>query len=239
MRASIIALFREDVPRYISRQVARDLARRGPSAKTILDNLRLSVWDRLVPSAERALNSVSREVSRLAMQSVGVGDEDARAARAREDARAWATDRASEMVGLHRRDDGEIVLDRRPDMSIAATTAVMLHKTVSEAIEKQWPETLVRANLSEEYALSDGRAGLISNTEIGIAAGVAAALAYKASGVVIGNRWITKRDNRVEVHCRNNEAAGVLPLNKAFPSGHILPPAHPRCRCKIAPVVEQ
>lgn len=226
------------MPRYISRQVARDIARRGPSAKTILDNLRLSVWDRLVPSAERALNSVAREVSRLAMQGVGVGDEDARAARAREDARAWATDRASEMVGLHRRDDSEIVLDRQPDMSIAATTTVMLHKVVSEAIEKQWPETLVRAKLSDEYALSEDRAGLISKTEIGIAAGAVAALAYKASGVVIGKRWVTKRDNRVEVHCRENEAAGAIPLGQRFPSGHLMPLAHPRCRCKIAPVVE-
>ena len=226
------------MPRYISRQVARDLARRGPSAKTILDNLRLSVWDRLVPSAERALNSVAREVARLAMQGVGVGDEDSRSARARENAREWATDRASEMVGLHRRDDNEIVLDRQPDMSIAATTAVMLHKTVNEAIEKQWPETLVRARLADEYALSEDRADLISKTEVGIAAGIIASIAYKASGIVIGKRWVTKNDNRVEIHCRTNEEAGIIPLGQRFPSGHLTPMAHPRCRCKIAPVIE-
>jgi hypothetical protein len=29
----------------------------------------------------------------------------------------------------------------------------------------------------------------------------------------------------------------VVPLGKGFPTGHLHPPAHPNCRCAIAPVI--
>ncbi len=37
--------------------------------------------------------------------------------------------------------------------------------------------------------------------------------------------------------CEENGNAGVIPINKPFPSGDMRPPAHPNCRCALAPVM--
>ena len=46
--------------------------------------------------------------------------------------------------------------------------------------------------------------------------------------------WITVGDNRVSQMDQDNEAAGVLPIDAKFPSGHTEPPSHPRCRCSVS-----
>ena len=46
--------------------------------------------------------------------------------------------------------------------------------------------------------------------------------------------WHTTGDSRVSDECQANEASGVLPIGKAFPSGEMRTPAHPSCRCSIA-----
>ena len=37
--------------------------------------------------------------------------------------------------------------------------------------------------------------------------------------------------------CQANGDAGAIPLDQAFPSGDMRPPAHPNCRCALAPVM--
>jgi hypothetical protein len=39
--------------------------------------------------------------------------------------------------------------------------------------------------------------------------------------------------------CTGNEAAGVIPMDKPFPSGHMRPPFHPNCVCALAPVMKK
>jgi len=37
--------------------------------------------------------------------------------------------------------------------------------------------------------------------------------------------------------CEENGNAGVIPIDKPFPSGDMRPPFHPNCRCALAPVM--
>jgi hypothetical protein len=46
--------------------------------------------------------------------------------------------------------------------------------------------------------------------------------------------WVTQSDDRVSDVCAGNEAAGVIPIAQAFPSGHQHTPGHPNCRCTVA-----
>lgn len=46
-------------------------------------------------------------------------------------------------------------------------------------------------------------------------------------------RWITAGDVRVDVICTTNAAEAAIKRNELFPSGHMYPPAHSRCRCVI------
>lgn len=43
--------------------------------------------------------------------------------------------------------------------------------------------------------------------------------------------WLTAGDDRVDAHCRANEAAGWIPLDQPFPSGHQRAQGHQACRC--------
>lgn len=52
---------------------------------------------------------------------------------------------------------------------------------------------------------------------------------------VTGKEWIEIAPE--DEDCVGNAAAGVIPINEDFPSGHARPPAHPRCVCALAPVM--
>lgn len=46
--------------------------------------------------------------------------------------------------------------------------------------------------------------------------------------------WITAGDRRVDPICQDHEAQGPIPLHEAFIHGHMISPAHTRCRCSMA-----
>lgn len=55
-----------------------------------------------------------------------------------------------------------------------------------------------------------------------------------------GRQWLTARDERVDGGdpsgpCVQNEAAGVVAIDRPFPSGVYYPPQHPLCRCTVVP----
>ena len=55
----------------------------------------------------------------------------------------------------------------------------------------------------------------------------------KAMGVT-GKQWVTHDPCEI---CEANEDEGVVPIDHVFSSGHERPPAHPNCRCALAPVM--
>jgi hypothetical protein len=84
--------------------------------------------------------------------------------------------------------------------------------------------------------MSRDRSELIAVTEIGDAYSEGQLLvgdAMQLRGITTQKRWLTAGDDAVEAECESNEAAGWIPIDDAFPSGHERPLAHPRCRCAL------
>jgi len=50
---------------------------------------------------------------------------------------------------------------------------------------------------------------------------------------MLEKEWIDAGDERVCPFCFSNTAQGRVPITESFPSGHLKPPTHPRCRCYV------
>lgn len=78
------------------------------------------------------------------------------------------------------------------------------------------------------------RAHMIAVTEMSRAVSAATLDSYRERGVK-ATEWFTAEDDRVCVICDGNAAAGAVGLGYLYPSGDVMPPAHPNCRCSLAP----
>ncbi|HXW35772.1 MAG TPA: DivIVA domain-containing protein [Acidimicrobiales bacterium] len=67
-----------------------------------------------------------------------------------------------------------------------------------------------------------------------VAAFSAATMAAASDGVSM--RWVVDDDGVECPDCDDNALAGSVALGEKFPTGHAHPPAHPGCRCIVAPV---
>jgi hypothetical protein len=48
-------------------------------------------------------------------------------------------------------------------------------------------------------------------------------------------RWVVDDIDGPCPDCDDNALAGPTPLGQPFPTGQVAPPAHPGCRCVLAP----
>lgn len=100
------------------------------------------------------------------------------------------------------------------------------------------PPDLQKKILDREYnRLLNERKKTIAQTE----GRKATSEARRAEAEERGNKykaWSTSNDDRVSDICAGNEAAGIIPINEAFPSGHMQTPGHPNCRCTIVYLTE-
>jgi hypothetical protein len=82
----------------------------------------------------------------------------------------------------------------------------------------------------------DSRAHLIAVTESGqayVEGNLIVGRDLAAAGLPMEKKWLTVGDNRVSQGCQENEAAGWIPLDELFPSGHDAPLRFPGCRCDV------
>ncbi len=78
------------------------------------------------------------------------------------------------------------------------------------------------------------RATLVATTEVGNAyseGNLIVSQGLEEAGIDQEKSWLTVGDSRVSDLCASNQARGWIPVNQAFPSGHMRPLAHPACRC--------
>lgn len=158
-------------------------------------------------------------------------------------ATAYAADRAAELVGRRRDELGRLVPNPNAEWEITEPTRDFLRGSVTDAIEGGWSNDKLAGAIADSYAFSEERAMTIARTETQMAANAGAVEGYRASGVVARKQWVTAEDDLVEEECLDNAAAGdggdgILDLDEDYPSGDDAPPAHPNCRCVIAPVVD-
>ena len=132
----------------------------------------------------------------------------------------WAQQRAAELV-----------------TQIEENTRDMLRDTIEQALDEGLSAADVADLIAESAGFSDYRSEMIARTEILRANNQGNLRGYKDAGVE-KKEWLTAGDDLVSEECDENEAAGPIGLDEAFPSGDDAPPLHPNCRCSIAPVIE-
>jgi SPP1 gp7 family putative phage head morphogenesis protein len=111
-------------------------------------------------------------------------------------------------------------------------TKSRLAKIISDGIDnKRGVEGLARDIRKEFEDMSKTRARMISLTETNNALSEGSLQRMKDMGVD-GKEWIPIRPCQI---CADNAAAGVIPIDQPFPSGHMRTPAHPNCVCTTAP----
>ncbi len=114
-------------------------------------------------------------------------------------------------------------------------SANRLAQIVSSGIKNKRGIRGLVSDIRKEFPdMTTERARLIAHNETADALSKASLDRMEAMGVD-GKEWITAGDDRVCEICSGNEAAGVIPIGKAFPSGHMRPPGCEDCRCVLAP----
>lgn len=114
---------------------------------------------------------------------------------------------------------------------ISATSIRGIRDQIAEGIANGEGHYQLRSRVLGYYERqAEWRAGLAAQYESGTAyEAVRDALAVNQG--FTRHRWIDSGDADVCDICRGNTAAGWLPVDQAFPSGHRFPLAHPNCRC--------
>jgi len=116
-------------------------------------------------------------------------------------------------------------------------SANRLAQIVSDGIKNKRGIGGLASDIRKEfYDMTTERARLIAQNETADALSQASLDRMKDMGIQ-GKEWVTCGDDRVCEICLSNEAVGVIPTDKAFPSGHIHPPGCENCRCALAPAI--
>jgi hypothetical protein len=152
----------------------------------------------------------------------------------------FASERAAELVGMKYDADGELVPNPNAEWAISDTTRDKIKRIVVEAFEGETKIGDVAAKIQEALKVdeagifSDARAKTIANTEVANSQAGGNWEVWKRSGLVKSVRWQTSNLEPCD-ECEDNKNVEV-DFGEAFPSGDILPPAHPNCRCVLVAV---
>jgi SPP1 gp7 family putative phage head morphogenesis protein len=123
--------------------------------------------------------------------------------------------------------------------NIQETTRAQVRQAVAAWVDNGDPlETLIR---ELEPTFGRARAELIASTEVTKASAEGTTAAYQESGVIDKMQWRTARDELVCPICgalNGVQAALGQPFENPQNGRSYMPPAHPRCRCWIVPVVD-
>ena len=113
-------------------------------------------------------------------------------------------------------------------------TANRMRTVISNAIkEKRGIDGLARDIRKQFNDMSRVRSQTVARTETCDALENSFMDRAKDLGVT-GKEWIVTDPCPI---CEANGNAGIIPINDLFPSGDLRPPAHPNCRCTLAPVI--
>jgi SPP1 gp7 family putative phage head morphogenesis protein len=212
----------------------------------VMAEIDFSVFNQLPSKVQDALEEMFSNAGSTALSHVGVAVAANKGApelnpgafnQVNKAAVAYAEKRSAEMVGM-KYVDGKLVPNPNAKWQIADTTRDGIRSSVADVVAGRLPSTELADTLRSAYDFSHERAEMIARTEIHKANGEGALSGYRASGVVEQKVWLTSGDDDVSEECGENEDEGPIPIDEEFPSGDLAEPAHPNCRCTIAPYVE-
>ena len=200
-----------------------------------LDELGFDDWAMLFDDAAECLEEIAREGAYNSLRELNVSSEDI-TRMVDHDAQEWARERAAELVG--KRWDGEKFIENpNPRWAITESTREILRGTVSKAVDEGWSPQRLSAAIRDDEQFWKRRADMISRTELQFAHQNGNLIGWKNSGVVKGKQSFCTAETCPV--CEMNGAAGIIPLDEAFPSGDDAPPYHPNCVCTLLPALEE
>lgn len=147
----------------------------------------------------------------------------------------YADERGAEMVGM-KWVDGVLVENPDAKWTITDETRKGIQDLLGEAIDDGWTLDQFSEELADAYAFSPQRADMIARTETRLADSRGQVEGWKASGVVAQKVWLISNDGCCD-DCQDNSDEGPIDIDDDFPSGDDSPPAHPNCKCVVAPIV--
>lgn len=123
----------------------------------------------------------------------------------------------------------------RAVQAVAETTRQHIRDLVGQAAHEGWSVTELAQQIRTHGAMvSESRARLIARTESATAYNKGSLLAYQESGVVSGVEWLSAGESCPICDALNGQ---VVNLGSGFTDSIAHPPAHPGCRCALAPVL--
>jgi hypothetical protein len=127
----------------------------------------------------------------------------------------------------------------RDGLKLDTNRAKQLDKYEKELIESGMAESKISDLLDKrKEELIKERARTIATTEMGQAM-EDGSLAHEKEQGATHKVWITSQDDKVSDICYENAAAGPIPIDEQFPSGHDAPLGHVGCRCSAAYIVDK
>ena len=120
---------------------------------------------------------------------------------------------------------------------LTPSTGERIAQIVSDGIKNKRGIPGISRDIRGDFPdISKARADNIAQTETATALSKASLDRMQDMGID-GKEWVTAGDDRVCEICLDNQAAGVIPIDKVFPSGHMHPPGCENCRCALAPAM--
>lgn len=178
-------------------------------------------FEAVIDQVQESLASVFGDSGREAVAQIGPSDEAQLVRQVNAASVKWASTRVGDLI-----------------TGIDETTRQLIRTTIAEGLNAGKSAEEIADDLRQSYAFSAERAELIAETEVARANSYGALDGYKKAqeaGVQVRKSWLRLEDACPV--CQENEEAGDIDIDEAFPSGDLAPPAHPNCRCVIVPKV--
>lgn len=154
-------------------------------------------------------------------------------AQASDEAVAYATQRAAELVGM-RQVGGQWVDNPDARWRIDSTTRRAVNALVTQATQEGWSGDTLANALQAAPAFGEARAAMIARTECAFADAEGNLAAYRASGLVSRLQWQTASGCCPDCAALDGEQ---IALGQTFAHGRGTAPAHPNCRCDVLPLL--
>lgn len=208
-----------DVLQWMGRRVAK--AAPVSDIERILRAVAFDDWDGLTRMIAPELGEAASEGVVQGLAELDVADDEAFAV-ANADAVDYALTRAGDLID-----------------PITQTTKDGLRRLIGQALVDGWSGRQLADAIEASDLFSADRAARIASYELAQATSQGNLAAWQRSGVAMGKKWLIGNLHDADDECDENVAAGVIPLDALFPSGHDAPPAHPNCACVVVPVVHE
>jgi SPP1 gp7 family putative phage head morphogenesis protein len=219
IEAGLLATWREFSRRFV------EYLQQHPEtqAKGLVDDvLGLGLWDDLaqmlnqvlLPGIEEMMHTAVDDAVETLPFDIGVGRDAVHT-----DVADWAREYAGDLIKDIDDTTKERVRSAVANWIEAGESLPALEKRIQDIFDVAW------------------RAKMIAVTEVTRAFAEAKERAWMASDVITRKRWQTAADDLVCPICGPLQSL-TRKLGKSFPGGIENPPAHPRCRCWLTPVVD-